>query len=327
MKMRQPLPKLAPILLLPLLNMRRPLAASLAAIFLSAPTSLFAADPPPVTVLSFNVKNYLDMDRQIKGEQVEDAPKPEEELEAVVEIITKAKPDIVGITEIGIKEVKDLQKRLAKKGLKLEHTTVAEGYDPVRHVALFSRYPITATNHQVLDRYFVGPVELQFKRGILDVTVEPAPGYELRLLGTHLKSKRESQVADQAEMRREEAKIVRAHADEILKLSPDTNLLVFGDFNDYRPEPPIKAVQGRFGSDLYLRDIQLADSDGYRWTHYWRYADVYSRIDYNFVSKGLYPEVNRDDSYIDNSPNWFTASDHRAMILKIIPKDRRIPGE
>ena len=307
--------------------MIRPIAASLAALFLSAPAGLFAADPPPITVVSFNVENYLKMDRRIKGEQVENAPKPDEEIDAVVEIITKAAPDIVGITEIGIEEVKDLQKRLAKKGLKLEHTTIAEGYDPVRHVALFSRFPIIATDHQVTDSYMAGPVELQFKRGILDATVEPAPGYKLRILGTHLKSKRESQVADQAIMRREEAKIVRAHADEILNKEPKVNLLVFGDFNDYRPEPPIKAVQGRFGSDLYLRDIQVADSDGYRWTHYWSWADVYSRIDFNFVSKGLYPEVDRDASYIDNSPEWTAASDHRAIILKIIPKDRKIPGE
>ncbi len=305
----------------------RTLAASLAALFLAAPTSLLATDPPPVTVLSFNVKNYLAMDRRIKGEQIENAPKPEKELDAVVRIIIKAQPDVLGITEIGVAEVEDLQKRLAEKGLTLPHTTIAEGYDPVRHVALLSRYPILATDHQTADTYMAGPVKLQFKRGILDATLEPAPGYQLRLLGTHLKSKRETQVADQAIMRREEAKIVRAHADKILKKAPEVNLLVFGDFNDYRPEAPVKALQGRFGTDLYLRDIPLADSHGYRWTHYWSYADVYSRIDYNFVSKGLYPEVNQDESYIDNSPDWFTASDHRAMILKIIPKDRKIPGE
>ena len=306
--------------------MIRPLAASLAALFLAAPTGLFAADPPPVRVLQFNVENYLKMDRRVKGEQMEDAPKPKEEIDAVVDIITKAKPDIVGIAEIGISEVKDLQRRLKKKGLKLEHSTVAEGYDTARHVALLSRYPIVATNHQLVSQYFIDQEQFKFKRGILDVTVEPSPGYKLQILGTHLKSKRESKLADQAEMRLEEAKIVRSHVDEILKLAPDANLLIFGDFNDYRPEPPVKMVQGSFGTDLYLRDLQLADSDGYRWTHYWRYADVYSRIDYYFVSKGLYPEVDLDSAYIDNSPNWNTGSDHRAIVIEISPKDRKIPG-
>ncbi len=71
-----------------------------------------------------------------------------------------------------------------------------------------------------------------------------------------------------------------------------------------------------------LTDIQLADDRGDRWTYYWRYADQYSRFDFVFASKGILKEIETEKSYIDSDPNWYKASDHRALILSIIAEDQ-----
>ena len=85
-------------------------------------------------------------------------------------------------------------------------------------------------------------------RGILDVTVEVNPGYRLRLVGAHLKSRRIVPDYDQALMRAKEAWSLREHIDEILAAAPNANLLLFGDLNDTKNEYPIREIIGWKGA-------------------------------------------------------------------------------
>ncbi|MCP4848184.1 MAG: endonuclease/exonuclease/phosphatase family protein [Verrucomicrobiaceae bacterium] len=273
--------------------------------------------------ISYNLKNYLKMDRRINGKLHKQAGKPEQEILPLIHIIASSKPDVIGVSEMGdLDDFTDFKSRLAKAGLTYPHSELTLAADPVRHVGLLSRFPITASNSQTTLTYKIGKQELPLQRGILDVTIQPAKDYRLRLLGIHLKSKREVAEADQALMRRNEAELLRAHIDRIIKQSPEINLLVFGDFNETRNELPIKVIRGRYGSVGALTDIQISDDRGERWTYYWRYADQYSRFDFIFASKGLLPEINVEKSYIPTNPNWFLASDHRALVIKMSAEDR-----
>ncbi len=281
-----------------------------------------AAAADEVIFVAYNLKNYLKMDRRIAGEFVKEAPKPETETAALLRMIAGAKPDILGVCEIGSEaDAADLQARLKASGIDLPHLEYAHGSDSERRLALFSRFPIVARDSQTTLTYQLGDHTMGFNRGVLDATVEINPNYRLRLLGTHLKSKREVKEGDQALMRRNEAALMRKHAESILTADPSTNLLLYGDFNDTRNEAPIRTIQGRFGKPDYLADIQLEDKDGYRWTYCWDYADQYSRFDFIFASPGLYPEVQREKSRIHAAPEWFTASDHRPLVVTITAQE------
>lgn len=276
----------------------------------------------PVKFVSYNLKNYLNMDRRVGGEFLENAPKPEPEIAKVVEFLVAIDPDIIGICEIGVEaDLIDLQTRLKSAGLDLPHREWVNAADRVRHVAALSRYPFAARDHQTDLKYQMDDKEFEFNRGILDATVQINPDYQLRLLGIHLKSKREVREGDQALMRRNEAHLLRSHLENILKANGRENVVMYGDFNDTRNETPIKVLQGKYNSDTYMRDIQVADKDGFRWTYYWSWADIYSRFDFAFVSKGLYPEIVQEKSYIFAHPDWFTASDHRPVVIAITPAD------
>jgi len=76
------------------------------------------------------------------------------------------------------------------------------------------------------------------------------------------------------------------------------------------------------GSPTHMSDLWAKDALGDRWTHYWKTADQYSRIDYLFVSPGLWPETLRDTATVYRSPNWFEASDHRPVFVTIVPKEK-----
>lgn len=294
-------------------------------LFLSLSTRpLPAADSDPVTLVFYNLKNYLAMERRIDGEVVEDAPKPEAEVAAVVDALVELKPDILGVCEIGDATfLSDLQERLGEAGLDLPHTelvTAASGFN--RNLALLSRFPIVARNSRDDYAYSIDDTRLPFQRGVLDATILLNPRYRLRFVGLHLKSKREVPEADQALMRLNEARLAREHIDRIFEEEPGTNLIVTGDFNDLRIEPPVKELQGRFGSAGYLTSLMLADRFGFRWTHHWGFADSYSRFDYVLYSKGIAAEIDRDSSFIHHWDEWDTASDHRPLVVRIVPEDR-----
>jgi endonuclease/exonuclease/phosphatase family metal-dependent hydrolase len=283
-----------------------------------------AASEGEIRFLAYNLRNYLPMKRQVNGASVEDAPKPEDEIAALVKVVAAAQPDIVGICEIGgAAYVQDFQDRLKQAGIDLPHAErVDAATEYERNLALLSRFPIVARHSRADLSYLIGDKRLPFQRGILDVTIAPNPHYRLRLVGLHLKSKREVPEADQALMRRNEAQLARQHIDAVLKLEPGVNLIVYGDLNDTKNEAPVRALLGRFRSEGYLTAINVEDQSGYRWTHYWKYADIYARLDYILASKGMVPEIDKKKSFIPHREDWYLASDHRPLVVTIQPKDQ-----
>ncbi|MEM9283463.1 MAG: endonuclease/exonuclease/phosphatase family protein [Verrucomicrobiota bacterium] len=283
-----------------------------------------AADPDPVTVVFYNLKNYLAMERRVDGEVVEDAPKPEREVEEVIAAIVAMEPDILGVCELGDASfLDDLQSRLKEAGLDLPHTelvTAASGFN--RNLALLSRFRIIDTNSRDDYTYSIGDTKLPFQRGVLDATLRINPQYHLRYIGLHLKSKREVPEADQALMRLNEARLARQHINRIFDEEPGTNLIVMGDLNDLRIEPPVKELQGGFGRGSHLSSLTLDDHYGFRWTHHWSFADSYARFDFTLYSEGLSPEIDRAASHIYHWDDWDKASDHRPLVVEIIPKDK-----
>lgn len=275
----------------------------------------------PFMVASYNVENWLSMERQVDGEHVA-ASKPEREKQAVVDVITAHKPDILGIVEIGqTEDLEDLRKRLKAAGLDYPYFEWTSGPDPARHIALLSKFPIVERNSVTNIPFDLDGKPQAVQRGFLDVTIEPAKDYRIRVIGVHFKSRREVPEFDQAALRGKEAEALRSHVDAILEAEPDSNVLLFGDFNDTRNEYPIRHLLGG-PTSRRLKDLSLSDSLGDRWTHFWKSADIYSRIDYLIVSPGLAREVDRDKRGIDRSENWFVGSDHRLIFATIDAADQ-----
>ncbi|MEM6909950.1 MAG: endonuclease/exonuclease/phosphatase family protein [Verrucomicrobiota bacterium] len=285
-------------------------------------------DRDPVTFVSFNVWNYLEMNRRVEGVYTKNAPKPEQEIQPLIQLLSEIKPQILSISEIGTAEdLKDLQTRLAEAGVELPHSHFHTSADRYRRLAILSEFPIIDHDSQGDLTYQIDNLELPFSRGILDVTLRLQSDYLLRVLGVHLKSKREVKEADQELMRLNEARLVRQHVDAILAEAPETNLLVAGDFNAYSNEEPIRTTHGGFGSANYLWAIPLADDRGERWTHHWKWADVYSRLDYAFSNRALYPEIDFETSHIGRNPTSLQGSDHRPLVVYIQPTNREIPSD
>jgi len=284
---------------------------------------LVSASAEPVTVAVYNVQNWLTMDRYVDGKRVEGQPKPPEEKQAIVDVLAGINPQIIGVIEVGGEEdLQDLQRRLEQEGVDLPHAFLLEAADPYRHVALLSAFPIDGSASRGKIPVEVDGKPLYVQRGILDATLQINPDYQLRLLGVHLKSKRPVSEYDQAALRRQEAVELRKHVEKILAEEPKTNLLLFGDLNDTKNEPPVREVTGGRGKPDSMIPLELEGPLGDLWTHHWRWADQYARIDFIMVSPGLHPEIDEEKSGLDRSENWAEASDHRALFVTLDPTDK-----
>lgn len=288
------------------------------------------ATPPPATstapkttegdaselrFLFYNVENWLTMDRFVDNQRLTGVPKPDSEKTSVVALMARHRPDIVGLCEIGTKEdLQEIQNALKDAGIDLPHLHHAGGSDPVRHLGLLSRFPITATAAPAETSFKIEGVDYSFNRSVLDATVD-ADGRSYRFLGVHLKSKREVENGDQELMRQGEARLLRKHVDSIFDADANARLVVYGDVNDTRPSPSFRTITGNYNDPRYLTAVPARDSRGDAWTHHWKPHDIYSRIDFVTVSRSLRSEVDFDRSYVVDDAEWSKASDHRPIVV------------
>lgn len=277
-----------------------------------------ATPPPGIRIATYNLENYLPMTRRINGQNRSLAGKPESEKAGVVRMIETVRPDIIGLMEIGDpSQFEDLRRRLRKSGIDLPFTEYLQASDPMRHVALLSRYPIVERHSLGELLLQVNGITLHSPRGILDVTVEPSPGARLRILCVHLKAKLEIAEYDEAGLREAESQYLRKYVREILGCDPETRLVLMGDFNDTKNEKVIRHILGKPDWPDSLTALQATDDRGEYWTEYWAAADVYSRIDYIMVSKKLEREIDSSRSGIARPPFWNQASDHCPVYMTI----------
>ncbi len=258
----------------------------------------------------YNLKNYLEQPPRRPG--LASTSKSEAEITRLLEVLRQANPAVLTVCEIGtLEDLTDLQQRLKQIGIWLPHLHLADASDPLRHSAILSRFPITAhPYHSPI--YTLEGRERTVRRGILDVTLS-LPGHQIRLLGLHLKSKRPSPHADHNQIRRHEARLVRQHIESILESDPQTELILYGDLNDSKQSPSVKAIRGSSRSNKHLEPITLEASDGSKWTHYWAHEDSYSRIDFILANPNAKAHISLPTPSLLPLKTQDNGSDHRAL--------------
>ena len=171
-------------------------------------------------------------------------------------------------------------------------------------------------------------------RGFAEVDIQVNTNYSFTLITVHLKSKRAVAQADEAELRLEEAKLLRETIDARFAANPGANLVVLGDFNDTKDSLSTKAIIGRGKHKLV--DTRPAERNGdsapganpageprnVTWTHYYGKEDTYSRIDYILLSPGLARQWVTNDTYVLSLPNWGVGSDHRPLVATFEAADQ-----
>ncbi len=282
-----------------------------------------AARPAPAagdefTLMSYNLYRFSYEDRDKDGQK--DNFKPEDQIRAVIGVITNADPDVLAVQEIGDADSFEiLKKRLADAGMAfvdgeyfvLPHATVGLG--------LLSKFPIVARRNITNESYSIGGQEFPVQRGYLCVDIQPNPKYRFRVIVAHLKSKLFHPLG-QTEMRRNEARLLNKHVRRMTDRTPNLNLVVVGDMNDTITSSTLRELIGR---PAYLYDLRPRDFVGDLWTHFWEYQEEYARIDYILANQNMLPEAVQDKCYLPRDSGAPAASDHRPVVAVFKASDRK----
>jgi endonuclease/exonuclease/phosphatase family metal-dependent hydrolase len=270
-------------------------------------------------VASYNLQNYF----LSPGNRPVKSP---ESVAKIHENILALKPDILAVQEMSREGLPHLQAALKAAGLDLPHADLITGGDTNIHVAVLSRFPIVARRSHTNDSYLLQGRRFRVGRGFNEVDIQVNDRYRVTVMNAHLKSKRPVPQGDQAEMRLQEATILREKIDARFRADPNVNLVLLGDLNDTKDSPTIRMLRGR--GRTALTDTRPAEQNGdnlpaerssydprnITWTYHYGVEDTYSRVDYILISAGLVKEWVKEDTYVLAVPNWGLASDHRPVV-------------
>lgn len=280
-------------------------------------------------VATYNLNNYLDAATESRR------AKPEEAKAKVRESILAMKPDVLAVEEMGtLSALQELRESLKAEGLDLPYWEHVSGYDTNIHIAILSKFPFASVRPQTNDFFLLNGRRFRVSRGFAEVDVQVNTNYSFTLIAAHLKSKRAIAAADEAELRYEEAKILREKIDGVFATNPNVNLIVLGDLNDYKNANSTKEVIGRGkhklvdtrpaerNGDSPASPPRLLDSPNITWTHHYVLEDVYSRMDYILLSPGMAREWMVNETYVLALPNWGKGSDHRPVVATFEAEDK-----
>lgn len=296
-------------------------------VVLLPPAGLSAAEV--FRVATYNLENYLDAPLGTRpAKSPEGRAKIRESLRAL-------KADVVALQEIGGTNVLvELRASLKSEGLDYPFWEHVHGWDTNIQVAVLSRFPITARRPHTNDSFLLFGRRFRVSRGFAEVDIQVNDHYSFTLITTHLKSRRPVPDADEAELREQEALLLREKIEARLAANPNANVIVLGDLNDNQDSKSTRAVIGR--GKQALIDTRPAERNGdnqpnpnpryeprrVTWTHHYGKEDTCGRIDYILLSRGLAREWNKEETYVLALANWGTGSDHRPVVAGFFAEDR-----
>jgi endonuclease/exonuclease/phosphatase family metal-dependent hydrolase len=206
-------------------------------------------------VATYNLESYLDQPTETRSAKLAAAKAK------ICESILTLKPDVLALEEMGsTNALLELRGSLKAEGLDLPYWEHVSGFDTNIHVAILSRFPFAACHPHTNDSFLLSGRRFRVGRGFGEVDIQVTTNYSFTLIAAHLKSKRAVAQADEAEMRLEEAKLLREKVDDRLAANPNANLVVLGDFNDTKDAASTKAVIGRGKHKLV--DTRPAERNG-----------------------------------------------------------------
>ncbi len=281
----------------------------------------FAFGADTFRIATYNVENYLDQPTESRK-----FIKSAKAKAKICESIRTLNPDVIALEEMGsTNALLELRASLKANGVDFPYWEHVSGWDTNIHVAILSKLPIQASRPHTNENFLLDGRRFSVSRGFAEVDVQVATNFTVTLIAAHLKSRRPVPDADEAELRLEEAKVLRGIVDAHFNADPEAKLIVLGDFNDVKDSESTKAVVGR--GKFKLVDTRPAEHNGdaapspipawepryVAWTHFYGKEDTYSRVDYILLSPSLARNWLKNETYVLALPDWGVGSDHRPI--------------
>lgn len=287
-------------------------------------TLLFAVCAPiyadTVRIATYNVRNYLVMDRHVGASWRPSYPKPENEKAGIREVIKSTRPDILVLQEMGSLDfLEELRADLNSEGLHYPYAVHLNGPDLVRHIAVLSMLPpeeVLKFKH--LDFKYLGRRE-KVKRGMLEISFLGPQDERFTLFAVHLKSRYEEDKADpESNLRRtREAEACRKMIITRTLDKDHNKFMILGDFNSHPRSAPLRRFYKR-GKLQIGSQLPAHDSRGEKWTYFYNKELSYHTVDGFVLSAEMAPHVKAGTARIADLTDTLVGSDHRMVYADFI---------
>ncbi len=281
--------------------------------------SVLTLEAKLIRVATLNLYNYVITNRMVGSVYRKDYPKPEDEKEALREVVIKTEPDILAIQEIGPKPyLLEFQRDLRSDGIDYPYIILMEAVDKDRHTGILSKLPFDQVKrHDNLEFKWFNE-RLKVKCGLLEIIFE-SENLQWSLFNLHLKSRYTVHEEDpEGRIQREgEATVIRNYIKKNYIQNSNLHYLIVGDFNDTIGSKTLRRLL-KSGSTKIADPVSARDSRGETWTYYYKKEDVYSRFDYILSSPEMVPYIESASGTIVDIPAMKRASDHRLVYVDII---------
>ena len=254
-----------------------------------------------ITVASFNVLNYF----KDLNERGADSPEEfERQTAKLLAALSSIEADVFGLIEIE-NDANDTVALLTEK--------LNQHYGR-RHYAYVPKPPLGLGSDQIRQAIIYDPNKLKllsygskrnliFDRPPVSATFKSLSDGEIfSVIVSHLKSKGGCPPAGDLDRgfgcwnlrRSAQAQKVADYAEFLGRLANDKDVLLLGDFNSYRMEPPIATIEKNGFTNL---DIMLELADRYSYV----YKGELGSLDYGFASPTILPQISGFDIWHINS--------------------------
>jgi endonuclease/exonuclease/phosphatase family metal-dependent hydrolase len=281
------------------------------------------------TVATYNIERYL-VTTSEKG-----MAKSEESKRQVLAVLKAMSAPVVALQEVGgAAALTQIRDSLKAEGLSYPYGELIAGHDGLVNTAILSQFPIVASRPHTNATFLLNGRRMRVQRGFAEVDIRVGAQCQFTLITAHLKSKLASALANEDDIREQEAVLLREIIDARLVENPKVKLILAGDLNDTLDSVPVKTILGKGKKALIdTRPSEKNGDDAFSklhgrlprtivWTHYYAKEDTYSRIDYILLSPGMAADWIKEQTYVQAFPNWGLASDHRPIIATFSTNDK-----
>lgn len=269
-------------------------------------------------IASWNVQNYLIMDRYLEGIYRPEYPKPESEKNALRAAIHAVQPDILLLQEIGGSSfLEELRQDLSREGSEFPYAHTLKAAGQPRALGVLSRKLFTDVELILEPDFPYFETRSTLRRGLMRLALE-TDGIQWTLFNVHLKSRLTERDDDPgaAHFKEREARAAR----DAVRSRYDTHrdlYLILGDFNDTINSPPLQRFLELNKAPLN-QEIELFDSQETRWTYHEQRSRSYQQVDFALASLAWEKFGALPRGWIYEPPLGTPhASDHRMFVVEI----------
>lgn len=236
-----------------------------------------------------------------------------------IHTVSEEYPDILALQGVAHEDgLVTLRDAFTAEGLSYPHARLLQNGTGGNTLAVLSRHPIVLQTMRTNDSYSIEGTPRSVQCGFLDASIVVDGHFLLRLFIADLVGK-DYHPLGQAEMRRNEARLLAQHLRRALKDQPNQHILVACSMSDISDSAAFREITSKKTSDLIA--LEPRDDKGNGWTFFVGKNGGYVTHDFFFVTHELETRLEAGGTRVVHEVGVAENSPYRPLLTTVRHRD------